>query len=331
MNDQTTKEKDELMVRYLDGSASPEEETELLQWLGLSEENRNDFLRMQDLWLLCDASSEKAALERFRNRMEGYAAPLPLPPRYRLPGWARTAGVLLLCLAAGYGSAHLFPGKKHPVWNQLITAPDSKGRFVLPDGSVVWLNSNTKLSYPETFRGNERRVSLEGEAYFEVAENKQQPFVVDLDAAGLRIEALGTAFDVAGYPTDSLVETVLVNGSLRISGKTFPHDILLKPNQLLTYHKEKKTAHLDKAKAGLYIDWIKSRLVFDNDCLADIRISMEGWYNLVIDCPQEFAQNTRMSFTIRGERIDEILKAMSFIIPIRYTIRDRHVKITPRE
>ena len=329
--DNQTREMEELIVRYLDGSASPGEETELLQWIGLSEENRNDFIRTKDLWLLCEDASADKALQRFRSRIQaGYAETVrPKALRRRLTGWWQTAGVVVLCLATGYGAARLFPGKETLVRNQLITAPGSKGSFTLPDGTRVWLNSNSKLVYPEAFRDKQRIVSLEGEAYFEVAENKEQAFVVR--SGDVRVEALGTAFDLAGYPSDSLVEAVLLEGSLRISGKDFPRGVVLKPNRLFAYNKEKKEARVHKAKAGLYIDWIKNRLVFDNDCLADIKISMEGWYNVSIDCPEDFANHTRMSFTIRGESIDEILKAMSFIVHIRYSVEGRRVKIIPKE
>ena len=314
---------DELIVRYLDGSASAEEEAQLLQWLRQSEDNRNDFLRMRDLWLLCDEASAEDALKRFRCRIS---------PAHHTPflAWWRAAGIALLCLAAGYGLAGRFHDKDVYVRNQWITAAGSKGRFVLPDGTTVWLNSNSKLTCPEDFREGTRSVALEGEAYFEVARNKEQPFVVH--SGGLCVEALGTAFDLANYPADSLIETVLVEGSLRITGDALPQGVVLKPNQRFAYGKEKHQAKLHQAKAGLYIDWIKNRLVFDNDCLADIKISMEGWYNVGIDCPEDFAASTRMSFTVRGESIDEILKAMSFIIPIRYSVEEGgRVKIIPIE
>ena len=78
-------------------------------------------------------------------------------------------------------------------------------------------------------------------------------------------------------------------------------------------------------------DWIKDRLVFDNDCLADILISMEGRYNMDIECPRQFAASTRLSFTIRQESIEEVMEAMSLIAPIRYEIKKNKVYITPRK
>jgi ferric-dicitrate binding protein FerR (iron transport regulator) len=326
--DNRTEDTDALIIRYLDGQASAGEEARLLQWIKQSEENRDDFIRLRDLWLLCcDPAPADEAGARLRKRMQSLPA---LPARRRYHAWQRAAAVVLVCLAMGYGLGRVLPDKaKMDVRNHYITAPGSKGRFVLPDGTKVWLNSNSSLSFPETFAADARMVSLEGEAYFEVAKRRDQAFWVQ--SGGLRVEALGTAFDMACYPSDELVETVLLEGSVRVSGEAFGEPVILKPNQILAFDKEKHTTSLRETKASLYIDWIKDRLVFDNDCLADIRISMEGWYNVTIDCPEEFAAHTYMSFTVRSESIEEILRAMSLIIPIRYTIEGRRVKIIPRE
>ncbi|MDR0431239.1 MAG: FecR domain-containing protein [Tannerellaceae bacterium] len=328
--DNRTEDKDGLIIRYLDGRASTREEARLLQWIKQSEENRNDFIRMRDLWLLCcDSASTDEAGARFRSRIQGGYA-LPQPHRYRLNGWWRVAAVILVCLVAGYGLGRISPGnEKMHVQNRFITAPGSKGQFVLPDGTKVWLNSNSTLSFPESFAADARVVSLEGEGYFEVAKREEQAFWVQ--TGGMKVEALGTAFDIACYSSDNLIEAVLLEGSVRISGESLGEPIILKPNQLLSFNKEKNTTSLSTTKAGLYIDWIKDKLVFNNDCLADIRISMEGWYNIIIDCPEEFAAHTHMSFTVRNESIEEILRAMSLIIPIRYSIEGQHVQIIPRE
>lgn len=81
--------------------------------------------------------------------------------------------------------------------------------------------------------------------------------------------------------------------------------------------------------AQYHIDWIKDRLTFDNDRLSDIIISLKGWYAVQIDCPQPFSEKQRLSFTVRGESLKEILHAMSLIIPMRYTINGSQVKIIP--
>ncbi|GHT37832.1 anti-sigma factor [Bacteroidia bacterium] len=323
----------DIIVRYLDGSATIEEKTELLQWLKHSEENRKDFTLTRELWLASEAVSDNGleagiALERFRRKLNSEHKQIPPPSRLSIK-WYQAAAVILILFGLGFGTSRfIMPEKEILVQNQLITAKGSKGQFTLPDGSTVWLNSESKLSYPETFQGDKRIVNLEGEGYFEVVPNIQKPFIVKTDA--MDVEVLGTAFDVSSYSANDCIETVLINGSVKISGSLFDHSVVLKPNQILSFNKSNKKALISATKARLHIDWIKERLIFDNDRLSDIIISMEGWYNVSIDCPKTFADNTRMSFTIRGENINEIIKAISLIIPVRYEIDHNHIKIFPK-
>lgn len=215
------------------------------------------------------------------------------------------------------------------IQNQLITAVGSKGRFVLPDSSIVWLNSGSKLTFPESFEKDFRKVTLEGEAYFQVTEDKTKPFIVK--AGEVDIDVLGTSFNISNYPASSTIETVLLSGSIRANISATGETTRLIPDQLLTYRKETGKAEIEITSSGYHIDWIKDRLIFDYDRLSDIIISLEGWYAVQIDCPKTFADEQRLSFTVRGENLEEILQSMSFIIPIKYSIENNQVKIIPQK
>lgn len=336
MDNQIT-DMNEIIIRYLDGSASPEEKKELLQWLKRSEKNWGEFNETRDLWLSCDVALSndtdlEIALGRLRNRIANNQAPIK-KQRKTLIGWYQTVAIILVLLGMGYWLTIQTPDpipteKEIYIQNQLVTAKGSKGKFILPDSSVVWLNTDSKLIYPEKFDDDKRVVRLEGEGYFEVAENSKRPFIVQ--SGDLAIEVLGTSFDIAAYPFQNKIDVVLLNGSVKIMGKTFTKEVLLKPNQILEYRKEDGTANLRETKAHLHADWIKERLIFDNTSLADIIISMEGWYNISIQCPRSLAEKTRMTFTVRGENVEEIFKAMSLITPIRYSIENDKVTINPK-
>ena len=191
----------EIIIRYLDGSAALEEKMLLLRWLKQSDGNRDDFAVTRDLWLSCNVAAGNElevdiALEKLKDRIlleQGRMEKESLTERKTLSvvlRWTRVAAVLLLLLGIGYG---IGSWREHSVsdvivQNQLITAKGSKGRFTLPDGSVVWLNSETKLTYPNQFTGDRRFVSLEGEAYFEGAKDAKKPFVVQ--AGEIDVEVL---------------------------------------------------------------------------------------------------------------------------------------------
>ncbi|MDR1746116.1 MAG: FecR domain-containing protein [Tannerella sp.] len=323
-----------IIIRYLDGSATQEEKQTLLQWLKTSDTNRDEFAQTRDIWLLSGvALSENetdtdVALDRFRERILLMYSRMQ-PVRRPLKWWYSAAAVLLILLGMGYwfASQKNAPTEVIAVQKQLI-AQNDKERFTLSDGTVVWLNAKSQLTCPETFVEDRRIVSLEGEGYFEVAEDKTKPFVVQ--AGSIAIEVLGTAFNIANYRSDSIIETVLVRGSVQVAGTSLGDNIRLKPDQMLVCGKTGKDAEVSATNAKRRADWTKDRLVFDNDCLADILVSMESWYKVRIKCPESFARRTRMSLTIRDEGIEEILRAMALIVPIRYSVRGNEVSITPK-
>lgn len=337
-----TVEINEIIIRYLDGSAALEDKILLLQWLQQSDTNRDDFMHARNLWFSCNvvAGNElevDIALEKLKNRILDKQERMNNSPilvarnkSQRLTRWVGAAAILLLMISVGYGLGTLNkqPSEELLVQSQLITAKGSKGRFILPDGSVVWLNSETKLTYPERFADHKREVVLEGEAYFEVATDAKKPFVIQV--GDLDVEVLGTSFNVNNYSSNEFIQTALLSGSVKISGKSVDEPVYLKPNELFEFRKSDHTATVGNAKVGLYADWIKDRLVFDNDYLSDILISMEGRYSMDINCPPQFAATTRMSFTIRQETIEEVLKLMSFIAPIQYEVKDGKAYIEPK-
>ncbi|MDH6312920.1 transmembrane sensor [Parabacteroides sp. PFB2-10] len=325
----------DLIICYLDGVASLEEKKELLQWLQSSDENKNDFIEIRDLWLACDSAvghhvEMDIALERLRSRVFSAEQNRVSRKRFRI-SWQHVAAAFLVLLSIGYGiygqRTVVETVREIVIQNQLITAKGSKGQFILPDGSIVWLNSGSKLIYPEQFEEGCRLVTLEGEAYFQVTEDKSRPFIVQ--AKDVEIEVLGTSFNISNHAALNTVETVLITGSIEANINATGETFLLKPNELLTYEKETGEAITEITSAQYHIDWIKDRLIFDNDRLSDIITSLEGWYAVRIDCPKYFSEKQRLSFTVRGENLEEILLAMSLIIPIKYTINENQVKIDP--
>lgn len=312
---------EEIIGKYLTGSATIKEKEYLLQWLEENEGNRIKFGKVYDLWLFSNASltddeEMETALSRFRERTFGYKKRI-IPFKHIGSYALRIAVSLLLLFSVGYGGYQIGnkTNRSIPV-NRLLTGEDGKGKFVLPDGTTVWMNANSVLEYPESFTGEKRWVRLEGEALFEVTKDAGKPFFVQ--AGGLETEVLGTRFLLNNYSCKSIIEALLVNGSVEISGDYFSASRILSPGQLLTYNKETQQTDLSIVNTDDYTNWIHSKLVFDKTNLANVIINLKKWYGVDIVASPELIRNVHMSFTIRRESLDEILKYMSITAPISY-------------
>ena len=177
----------------------------------------------------------------------------------------------------------------------ILTVPRG-GQFhvVLPDGSKVWLNAASSLKYPTAFTGNERLVELQGQGYFEVVKNAQQPFIVKVDE--MTVKVLGTSFDVMAYKDEKAINTTLIEGAVKVN------DQLLKPGQ---------QASLDNANGCMYlindadiqqvIAWKTGFFEFDNAKLADIMRQVSRWYDI------DITYNTNTEPKLFGGRISRNL------------------------
>lgn len=313
---------EDIISKYLSKSATDEEKEFLLQWLEEKDENRKQFKKTYDLWiytnaLLTDDTEMETALARLKKRTDSHQKKktrLSLPHSYRM----RVAAFIFLLLSVGYTGYWLGDHKeqKPTTMNHLLTGPDGKGEYFLPDGSTVWLNANSVLKYPETFAGGKRTVYLEGEALFEIKKDNKNPFFVNAD--GLNIEVVGTRFLARNYPHKNMVQTVIVNGCVKISGDYFTETRILHPGELLTYNKQTGQTNLHKVYTDDYTNWIHSKMVFDKTNLAQVIINLEKWFDVEIVATPELLRNTHMSFTVRRESLEEVLKNMSLTAPIDY-------------
>jgi len=313
---------EDIIGKYLSESATDEEKDYLLQWLEEKEEHRAQFKETYDLWLYTNASvtdgmQMENALARLKERI---SPPSEKKARFSISRFTliRIAASILLLFSTGYIGYRLGNHSQDKIitMNHLLTGADGKGEFRLPDGSTVWLNSSSVLTYPETFIGGKRTVHLEGEALFEVKKDKRNPFIVK--TGGLDIEVLGTRFLANNYPRKNIVEAVLVNGSVKISGDYFSETRELHPGELLTYDKHTKMSDVSEVDTDDYTNWIHSKLVFDKTNLAQVIINLQKWFDVEIVATPELLRNTHMSFTVRRESLEQVLNNMALTASIGY-------------
>lgn len=259
-------------------------------------------------------------------------------PKQRYGWWLAAASIAVLTLVmAGFvalyhfdDAARPYPTSVHKSDNEIITHKGQNSMILLADGSRVWLNDSSILTYSRDFTSPKTRdVYLEGEAFFQVAKDASHPFIVH--TSDIKIKVLGTAFSVKSYPTDKTVETTLVSGKVRIEqsderGKRVG-DIELKPNQKAVFHKESRVIKVRDVKASAKSAWKRNRLVFDEEPVRNILHQLEMWYGVDIDVTSE-KLDCRLTGTIEKESLEQMLELLKMTHGIAYRIDGKRVFIT---
>ena len=166
------------------------------------------------------------------------------------------------------------------VYNTMRTPVQCDFVFTLEDGTRVWMNADSRLRYPVAFRGKERRVYLEGEAYFEVERDTSRPFVVETERQAIRV--LGTSFDVNAYPGDELHYTVLARGSVAVGDKRTGEERVLSPGEQLVFNVESGGVIVERVDVGQAVAWKDGMFVFDGLTLDQIMTKLARWYNVTV-------------------------------------------------
>jgi ferric-dicitrate binding protein FerR (iron transport regulator) len=244
------------------------------------------------------------------------------------------ASLFLVAILAGY---LVQKDTTHNLLQALTFAKEKtpKGKqqhIILEDGTQVWLNANSELKYARSFSGKMiREVYLEGEAFFDVSENKEKPFLVH--ASGLAIKVLGTAFNVRSYAGEHIVETTLVRGkvSLASDAADTDHQVTLLPNQQALFSKDSKTIALEEAvNTENYISWKNGWMIFDNKPFSYIKETLERGYNVTIVMEDENSLTCTFSARFKDKTLQEVLEIFKTTESIDYRISGDRVFIYGR-
>ncbi len=229
----------------------------------------------------------------------------------------------------------------------------TRSQMILPDGSIVWLNSDSRISYNADFGQTRREITLIGEAFFDVAHNESVPMVVH--TKNINILVKGTAFNVRSYPESNTVETSLIRGAVELTTNANPNrKIMLKPNEKIIVDvlaedaasaadpvkiKTEKNPpepadlyHIEQLDGSRYniipeISWMQNELVFDNEIFSEVIAKMEKWYNVKIVLENNELANKRVSGIFKKEDIRQALEALQYIGGFRFEINENTIVI----
>jgi len=192
----------------------------------------------------------------------------------------------------------------------------------LPDGSVVWLNASSKLSYKPK---NPRTIYLEGEAFFEVAHDKTRPFRVQ--SSDMLVEVLGTEFNISNYQDQAYTSTTLVEGSIKVSNPQNESQII-KPGYQVKLYRNQNAIEVSAANVQTITAWTTGRMIFTNEKLENLLPKLNQWFNVEFKIEGEAINNFKFTGTLKRDNdLNHFLQMLEYTEGINYTIENNEVTL----
>ncbi len=312
-----------LIYGYLSGTVSEDGEKELLEWIGQSEENRNEFYCMKALWnagKVHGYGSDLAGFSSVMRNTDKLIARAERQERRRrlLKAAGAAAGIAAAILVAAMSIIHLRPEPVHADYlTYSSSSSDAVSTFKLEDGTSVWMKGGSRLTIPEAF-GSTREVILEGEAYFDVAHDKDSPFMVR--ANGLTVQVLGTAFCVKSPASTDKVEVTLERGSVRLRTADGMNLATLRPDQRAYYDAKDRNLEISQTDASQMILMEYDLVTLSDATLFQIISLIETEYNVRLSGPIRDLDRKYTFNYLRSNTLEDILKIIEYLTGNRYEV-----------
>ncbi len=205
--------------------------------------------------------------------------------------------------------------------NQIIIPYGTHSDIILADGTHIWINSGSQLSYPAKFNSDSREVYLSGEAFFEVKPDPDKPFYVI--TKDIKIKVLGTTFNVSSYAEDVTVQTVLIEGKVTAGkNKLFASTVELAPSERLTYYKNNTNLVIDKVDVKLYSSWIDGYLFCVNMPISEAYVKLKRYYNQDITVEDGIENITFSGKLDLKDDIKDVLETIAFASSVKVFEKD---------
>jgi transmembrane sensor len=323
----TNQNKQKLFARFVAGVATEGEEQQLLsnpevegmmkeQWENPEIENPN--------YPKPDQYRVLAAIYRRIARKANYKTPMRTL-YVRIMAVAAAAAILL-----SVGTFLWYEGSFVSKDIVTVTAPIGvKAEVFLPDGSRVWLNSGSSITYSKNFDNKTREITLDGEAYFNISHNPLRPLIVKTKTANL--EVLGTRFNIVSLPSLDIWEATLISGSVRVftSGKNSSKSVSLKPGEKAIWSKQVSNFSVQQANTTNITRWVNNQLMFENETFGSIAKQIENTFGVQIEIPQRMSQQYRFTAKFSDESVYEIFNLLKLSAPFNFSIQGNKVIVTP--
>ena len=215
--------------------------------------------------------------------------------------------------------------EEKPVYHTISTPVGGEYHFTLADGTMVWLNSSSRLTFPTRFTGDAREVLVEGEVYFGVQHDESKPFIVRVNDVSVRV--LGTEFCISAYPENEGVMTTLVRGAVQVTSGN--NQVVLKPGYQAVVDQYSGAISQRAVELSLYTSWVRGIFEYENMELNDIMVQLARWYDVQFTFSASECKERRFTGEIRKyEDLNDVLDMIEKTTNVKFIINGKNVTIT---
>ncbi|MCT4636656.1 MAG: FecR domain-containing protein [Bacteroidales bacterium] len=316
---------EDLIVRYMGDDLSDEERESLVLWVSESDDNRRIFKEFRKVWILKCFADEDFDSEKAWENVSKRVGRRKVKDKKLFISWMSVAASVIVLIALWF----VMPDSNVQSGDVRVKvlAGEFPEKVILPDSTVVWVNSDSELIYPVAFAENERSVTFNGEGYFEVTKNKQKPFVIYSDNTITKV--LGTSFNLNTRVSEHKSELVVITGKVKFENRITEASVELEADDKGIVDVEENTEVVEtttpaKTKIDNYnvIAWKTKEFEFDETRLDDILREIEKVYHIEIEVEDEELLSVRVTTSFSALTAEDILEVLSDTIGFDYILDD---------
>ncbi|PKV51211.1 FecR family protein [Aquimarina sp. MAR_2010_214] len=308
------------LIKYIKGDASPDEKKLVIEWIKKDSEHQKRFSLLKAEYIASTLDSfsnmdvktqyQRFASKKSKKRKYYYTAAIAASVVVPFMMW-------YMFTSSSYDNSivdvtEIFDSSTKNV----TTGHGGYKTVVLPDGSTIVLNANSSLTYPNTFTDSVRKVTLIGEAFFDIKRDVTKPFIVTTDH--INIKVLGTSFNVKSYPKDEKIETTLVTGKVEVFQQQKEKPIVLEPSQRAVFDKEKSNIKVDRVDSKSIVAWQEGKLIFDKTPLKQVVLDLNRKYNVEFVIKSDSLLQYKYTGEFDNLTLKEVLELLKISSPINY-------------
>jgi ferric-dicitrate binding protein FerR (iron transport regulator) len=330
-----TNDIEEIIFRSLTGIATRSELQELQLWRESDPDNERSYQLLISVWEKGSSEPVYANYLQLEERIidEGFEEDIS-PSRWDInPTFYKiAAAVLLICITAFAAYRYTAPAEMTENTFEFVVTYNpagQKSKITLPDNSVIFLNSESRVSYQKGFSDSIRHVLLEGEAYFNVEPNQERPFVVE--TGGINTQALGTSFNIRNYPEENSISVSLLTGKVKVTDTKVDNEVLLEPFEFVAFDKGTRVLKMKQMEEDIHSIWKDGIITFKSSNFKHVITTLERSYDVEFDTTDY--QHTEWSYTGKFDNLslEMVLTRIGYSEGFDYEMEGRTITLSQQD